>query len=42
MWPKASLGDFEGFLKMKAGEQTPMIDGKDFNGAKAYKDSKLW
>jgi len=41
VWPKASLGDFEGFLKMKAGEQTPMIDGKDFNGAKAYKDSKL-
>jgi len=41
VWPKASLGDFEGLNQMIAGERTPMIDGKNFNGAKAYKDSKL-
>jgi hypothetical protein len=42
VWPKANLGDFEGFVKLTQGERTPMIDGKNFNGAKAYKDSKLW
>lgn len=43
VWPKASLGDFEGMVKMANGEaQVPMIDGNNFNGAKAYKDSKLW
>lgn len=42
VWPKASLGDFEGMSQMiSGGQQIPMIDGKDFNGAKAYKDSKL-
>jgi protochlorophyllide reductase len=42
VWPKASLGDFDGMLQMTNGQrQVPMIDGKSFNGAKAYKDSKL-
>jgi len=42
VWPKASLGKFKGMEKMLAGERAvPMIDGKVFNGAKAYKDSKL-
>jgi len=38
--PFADLGDLEG---MKAGSKDPvaMIDGKAFNGAKAYKDSKI-
>ena len=34
--PKADLGDLSG-LASKA----PMIDGKEFDGAKAYKDSKV-
>jgi len=42
VWPKASLGEFEGMSQMiEGGQEIPMIDGKDFNGAKAYKDSKL-
>ena len=38
--PFADLGDLRG---MKAGSKNPieMIDGKNFNGAKAYKDSKI-
>lgn len=34
--PKADLGDLSGL----AGKAT-MIDGKEFDGAKAYKDSKV-
>ena len=41
VWPKASLGDFAGMQDMIAGNKQAMIDGKAFNGAKAYKDSKL-
>ena len=42
VWPKASLGDFAGMQQMLSGAKNiPMIDGKNFNGAKAYKDSKL-
>ena len=42
VWPKASLGDFAGLSEMVDGQRNvPMIDGKEFNGAKAYKDSKL-
>jgi protochlorophyllide reductase len=38
--PKANLGDLSGFA---AGVPTanPMMDGQEFNGAKAYKDSKV-
>ena len=40
VWPRASLGDLKGLAK---GGQKPiaMIDGATFNGAKAYKDSKV-
>ncbi|GAB5036300.1 light-dependent protochlorophyllide reductase [Nannochloropsis oceanica] len=40
VWPRASLGDLKG---MEEGAKMPvsMIDGKAFNGAKAYKDSKM-
>jgi protochlorophyllide reductase len=42
VWPKASLGAFEGMQQMAGGAKgVPMIDGRAFNGAKAYKDSKL-
>lgn len=34
--PKADLGDLSGLASKK-----PMIDGLEFNGAKAYKDSKV-
>eukprot|EP00879_Flechtneria_rotunda_P000647 GHRR01000761.1.p1 GENE.GHRR01000761.1~~GHRR01000761.1.p1 ORF type:complete len:408 (+),score=140.86 GHRR01000761.1:49-1224(+) len=34
--PKADLGDLSGLLS-----QASMIDGKEFDGAKAYKDSKV-
>lgn len=34
--PKADLGDLSGLANM-----TPMADGGEFNGAKAYKDSKV-
>jgi protochlorophyllide reductase len=40
VWPRASLGELKG---MEEGAKMPvaMIDGKGFNGAKAYKDSKV-
>ena len=40
VWPRADLGNLKG---MAAGAKKPisMIDGNNFNGAKAYKDSKL-
>jgi len=40
VWPRADLGNLKG---MEKGSKKPvsMIDGKTFNGAKAYKDSKL-
>jgi len=34
--PKADLGDLSGLAS-----RAPMIDGKEFDGAKAYKDSKV-
>jgi protochlorophyllide reductase len=34
--PKADLGDLSGLLSGSS-----MIDGKEFDGAKAYKDSKV-
>jgi protochlorophyllide reductase len=34
--PKADLGDLSGLLSGAS-----MIDGKEFDGAKAYKDSKV-
>jgi protochlorophyllide reductase len=38
--PKADLGDLRG-LELGLDDSNPMIDGKDFDGAKAYKDSKV-
>lgn len=38
--PLADLGDLKG-LEEGATEPTAMIDGKVFNGAKSYKDSKI-
>lgn len=40
VWPRASLGDLKG-MQEGAKEPVSMIDGKNFNGAKAYKDSKV-
>ncbi|KAF9590609.1 hypothetical protein IFM89_035927 [Coptis chinensis] len=40
--PKANLGDLRGLAGGLSGLNTsPMIDGGDFDGAKAYKDSKV-
>ncbi|EOX99383.1 Protochlorophyllide oxidoreductase C, C,PORC [Theobroma cacao] len=40
--PKANLGDLRGLVGGLNGlESSPMIDGGDFDGAKAYKDSKV-
>nr|GME02609.1 protochlorophyllide reductase [Ipomoea batatas] len=40
--PKANLGDLRGLKGGLNGTQTsPMIDGGEFDGAKAYKDSKV-
>ncbi|CEM01821.1 unnamed protein product [Vitrella brassicaformis CCMP3155] len=41
VWPRAELGDMRGWRRMLKGQRTAMIDGHNFNGAKAYKDSKL-
>jgi len=38
--PQANLGDMNG-LERGLGAASPMIDGLEFNGAKAYKDSKV-
>ena len=38
--PFADLGELEG-MKVGSKEPVAMIDGKTFNGAKAYKDSKI-
>ena len=40
VYPKANHGQYEG-LEMGARKPVSMMDGKEFNGAKAYKDSKL-
>ena len=40
VYPVADLHELEG-LKAGAREPVEMIDGRKFNGAKAYKDSKL-
>ena len=37
--PFANLGNLEGLRQ--GGKYVPMLDGKEFNGAKAYKDAKL-
>ncbi|KAK9831373.1 hypothetical protein WJX81_006789 [Elliptochloris bilobata] len=39
--PKASLGDMSGLASGLGEGTTAMIDGLDFDGAKAYKDSKV-
>ncbi|XWS63395.1 hypothetical protein CRYUN_Cryun06bG0093200 [Craigia yunnanensis] len=40
--PKANLGDLRGLVGgLNVLESSPMIDGGDFDGAKAYKDSKV-
>lgn len=40
--PKANLGDLRGLVRGLNGvESSAMIDGGDFDGAKAYKDSKV-
>lgn len=42
VWPRADLGEFKGMEKWTSqDDQLTMIDGKSFNGAKAYKDSKV-
>lgn len=38
--PRADLGELEG-LQQGAVQPVAMVDGKPFNGAKAYKDSKV-
>lgn len=39
--PKADLGDLRGLASGIDGRIAPMINGGDFDGAKAYKDSKV-
>ena len=39
--PKADLGDLRGLAAGVNGRASAAIDGKDFDGAKAYKDSKI-
>ena len=39
--PLADLSTLEGLSGPTAGKRVPMLDGKVFNGAKAYKDAKL-
>jgi len=39
VWPWADLGKVNGLAE--GGKGVPMMDGGNFNGAKAYKDSKL-
>eukprot|EP00468_Gymnochlora_sp_CCMP2014_P002935 CAMPEP_0167754710 /NCGR_PEP_ID=MMETSP0110_2-20121227/8422_1 /TAXON_ID=629695 /ORGANISM="Gymnochlora sp., Strain CCMP2014" /LENGTH=440 /DNA_ID=CAMNT_0007640621 /DNA_START=231 /DNA_END=1553 /DNA_ORIENTATION=+ len=39
VWPWADLGKLNGLAE--GGKDIPMMDGGNFNGAKAYKDSKL-
>ena len=39
--PKADLGDLSGLAAGVGEGTTAMIDGKEFDGAKAYKDSKV-
>mmetsp|Transcript_4361 Transcript_4361/g.7946 ORF Transcript_4361/g.7946 Transcript_4361/m.7946 type:complete len:526 (+) Transcript_4361:40-1617(+) len=39
VWPWADLGKLNGLAE--GGKGVPMMDGGNFNGAKAYKDSKL-
>ncbi|XP_010522628.1 PREDICTED: protochlorophyllide reductase C, chloroplastic [Tarenaya hassleriana] len=39
--PKANLGDLRGLAGGLNGMSSPMIDGGEFDGAKAYKDSKV-
>eukprot|EP00608_Synchroma_pusillum_P006975 CAMPEP_0198430634 /NCGR_PEP_ID=MMETSP1452-20131203/14643_1 /TAXON_ID=1181717 /ORGANISM="Synchroma pusillum, Strain CCMP3072" /LENGTH=363 /DNA_ID=CAMNT_0044151075 /DNA_START=25 /DNA_END=1116 /DNA_ORIENTATION=- len=42
VWPRADLGTLKGFERASQGEKgVAMVDGKNFNGAKAYKDSKV-
>ena len=41
MPPKADLGDLRGLASGIDGRIAPMINGGDFDGAKAYKDSKV-
>lgn len=39
--PKADLGDLSGLAAGISGKAAVMIDGKEYDGAKAYKDSKV-
>ena len=39
--PKADLGDLRGLASGLDGRISAMINGGDFDGAKAYKDSKV-
>lgn len=42
VWPRADLGELKGMERWnEPGDKITMIDGKGFNGAKAYKDSKV-
>lgn len=40
VYPRADVGEFEGW-ETNGGKNIPMVDGKPFLGAKAYKDSKV-
>ena len=41
MPPKADLGDLRGLASGLDGRVSAMINGGEFDGAKAYKDSKV-
>lgn len=40
VYPRADVGEFQGW-ETNGGKNVPMVDGKPFFGAKAYKDSKV-
>jgi len=41
VYPRADVGQFQGWKKPNNGKFEPMIDGAPFFGAKAYKDAKV-
>jgi len=41
VYPRADVGNFQGWDGERAGKNVPMVDGKPFFGAKAYKDAKV-
>jgi len=41
VYPRADVAEFQGWAGPEGGKNVPMVDGKAFFGAKAYKDAKV-